>query len=669
MLGYRLGMKQLSRVLFTTLLLLITAQVFAAEPGSLPIQTMPPATVPADTTTPPQSRLWNLQDADILSVINEVSLETGKNFVVDPRVSGKITLISSKPIKPEEVYQVFLSVLGILGYSAIPNGNIIKIIPNMESGEQATKIGAGKGDEVVVRVIPLDNISANQLIPVIRPLLPQWSNISAYTPGNVLILLGRANNLERIVSVIHDIDHSASNNIDIVPLHQASASQLVTVLNNLQNAARATGDAPLVSIASDERSNSILLSGNKAARLRMRFLISHLDTPSAGAQGNTEVVYLRYLQAVKFAPLLGKIALNMQGKNSGGSVDVSVSTTSNSNGGTASSAKTEKTPENLTSIQAEPNTNAIVITAPPTMMTALNSVVAKLDIRPAQVLVEGIIVEVDDSSLKNLGIQWGSLVASTTIPTPGSPSDFPPPAAGNIGIIPHTSIVAILSFLETQAGTNILSTPSVTVLDNQKAVLEIGQEVPIQTGSYSTNISTNTLAPFNTTTMKPVTLKLQVIPQINLGNAVRLLINLRNDSLQNPNSPGLNPIINTSNLQNAVIVNSEDVLVLGGLIRNSVVENTNKVPFLGDVPVVGRLFFQQKSRQVEKKNLLVFIKPTILRNPDDASAITNTKYDMMRNTQINWPTNVQKTQEKAPFVLPPWQNTTVLPKPFVSTEH
>ena len=223
-------------------------------------------------------RLWNLQDADILSVITEVSQETGKNFIVDPRVSGKISLVSSKPIKQSEVYQVFLSVLGLLGYSAIPSGNVIKIVPNMESGEQATAVATnqlpGRGDEVVVRVIPLQNVSASQLIPVLRPMLPQWSNISAYTPGNVIILLGRASNLDRIHTIIEDVDRASTSGIQMIPLRHASASQVAIVLNNLQAAGRASGESSMVSIAVDERSNSILLGGPKAARLRMHVLIS-----------------------------------------------------------------------------------------------------------------------------------------------------------------------------------------------------------------------------------------------------------------------------------------------------------------------------------------------------------------------------------------------------------
>lgn len=643
--------------LFIIILLSLLTQSALAQPTTAP--------TPAATTAKPiEARLWNLQDADILSVINEVSLETGKNFVVDPRVTGKITLVSSKAIKPNEVYDVFLSVLEILGYSAIPSGDIIKIVPNMESGEFATHIASakspGKGEEVVVRVIPLENVSANQLIPIIRPLLPQWSNISAYMPGNVLILLGRAANLERIMNIIRNIDQTSANDIDVVPLHQASAGQLATVLSNLQNASRATGDSPQVSVAADERSNSILLSGNKAARLRMKFLIAHLDTSSGKTQGNTQVVYLRYLQAAKFAPLLGKIAQNMLGKDL--AKDAPLSTATNTN------AKTDKPIENQTTIQAEPNTNAVIITASPSMMTALNAIIAKLDIRPAQVLVEGIIVEINQADLKNLGIQWGTLSGSTgqsTSTAGGTQTDFPPFGAGNIGIIPHSNIAAILSFLENRSGTDILSTPSIAVLDNQKAILEIGQDVPIQTGSYATTGNNSTVTPFNTIGTKPVTLKLTVIPQINLGNAVRLMINLKNDSLQNPNSPGLNPIINTSNIQNSVIINSEDVLVLGGLISNSVTETVNKVPLLGDVPVVGKYLFQQKNRQVQKKNLLVFIKPTILRNPEDSNTITNTKYSNVRNVQINWPENLSRnTPEKAPNVLPLLKQAAELPKPF-----
>lgn len=617
-------------------------------------------------------RLWNLQDADILSVITEVSQETGKNFIVDPRVSGKITLVSSKPLKQSEVYQVFLSVLGLLGYSAIPSGDVIKIVPNMETAEQATKIASsgtpGKGDEVVVRVIPLENVSASQLIPVLRPLLPQWSNVSAYTPGNVLILLGRAANVERLNTVIQDVDKASTNGIQMIPLKHAQASQIATVLNNLQTAARAAGDTTQASIAVDERSNSILLSGPKATRLRLRLLLSQLDAPSQAPAGNTEVVYLRYLQAKTFAPIISKIADSMVG-NSNSQYDVASSVNvypNNTMGGPAATASSVSKSVNSSSIiQAEPNTNAIIITAPPTLMSALKTVIRKLDIRPAQVLVEAIIAEISEQDITNLGIQWGSVTPEgAVIPGNNIPTAFPPLGAGVVGIIPGVGIRAVLSVLRNQNGVDILSTPTIMVLDNQKATIEVGQDVPFQSGSYATSSTQATVQPFNTTQYKPVTLKLDVIPQINLGVSVRLKLRLKNDTLQNPQNPGTTPLINTSKIQNSVIINSNDVLVLGGLKQNGNIENVNKVPILGDLPIIGNVF-RQRLTNSQKKNLMVFIKPIIIKNADAAMVISETKYDDIRMTQANFRQDINTIgDEPAPTKLPPWKNKTELPVPF-----
>ncbi len=620
-----------------------------------------PPSDPAPAREANSSRLWNLQDADILSIINEVSLETGKNFVVDPRVNGKISLISSKPIRPDEVYNVFLSILELLGYSAVPSGNVVKIIPNMESGEFATKVATnqspGRGDEVVVRVIPLENVSANQLIPVVRPMMPQWSNISSYTPGNILILLGRAANLERIVKVIRNIDQSAGNQIDVVPLRQASAQQIATVLMNLQNASRSQGEMPQVSIAADERTNSILLSGNKSARIHMRLLISQLDTPRGGRQGNTEVVYLRYLKAKDVAPTLGKVAQNLLGK-----ANDNAAQPANVQGGKA------KEPENLTSIQAEPSTNSLIITAPPAIMRALDAVIAKLDVKPAQVLVESIVVEIDQNDIKDLGILWGNTQNTTNSnssnsdsTTTTSTSSFIP---GIFGIIPSQNLHAILNALQTKTGVNILSTPSVVVLDNQTGLLSVGTNIAEQSGSYATTGSTSTVTPFNTVQRANVALTLKVTPQINLGNAVRLKLGLENDTLQDPENPGLNPTINISKIENSVIVNSEDILVLGGLISNTVNEVVTKVPIIGDIPVVGYLF-QSKTRRAQRKNLMVFLKPTILHTAADSEAITYTKYNQMRHIQINGPVDLSKPAEQQQRnILPLWKNNVDLPKPF-----
>lgn len=620
----------------------------------------------------PSGRLWNLQDADILSVINEVSQETGKNFVVDPRVNGKISLVSSKPLHKNEVYQVFLSVLSLLGYSAIPTGNVVKIVPNMESGELSTRVASsrspGKGDEVVVRVIPLENVSAAQLIPVLRPLLPQWSNVSSYNPGNVLILLGRASNLERILNIIQDVDKASNTAIQMIPLRHASASQVATILNNLQNAARAAGESPSVSIAVDERSNSILLGGPKATRLRMRVIISQLDSPAATPAGNTEVVYLRYLEAKTFAPLLSKIAQNIIGKESGSHYEASTSLAlpSSSGGTTTSSASAKEPANNSTVIQAEPSTNAIIITAPPALMTALRSVIAKLDIRPKQVLVEAIIAEVDESDLTSLGIQWGSVTSSETVQpfSTGLPTSFPNFGAGVVGIMPHVQIQAVLSVLQNQNGVNILSTPQIVVLDNQKATIEIGQMVPTQTGQYATSGAANTATPFTTNDYKSVTLKLDVTPQINLGESVRMKLNLKNDTLQNPQNPTLTPIINTSKITNSVIINSDDVLVLGGLISSANNENINKVPILSSVPFIGPLF-TQKTTSKQKKNLMVFVKPVIMRDPEDASNLSYMKYGITRSIQANYTEDLANIADaRIDNRLPAWKNTKDLPVPF-----
>jgi len=655
--------------------------------------TVSASTMKTAVANPIQSsaRIWNLQDADILSVINEVSQETGKNFIVDPRVNGKITLISSKPLRKSEVYNVFLSVLGLLNFSAIPEGNIVKIVPNMESGENATAIATnhrpGRGDEVVVRVLPLTNVSSTQMIPILRPLLPQWSNISSYAPGNVLVLLGRASNIERLVNVVQEIDAAANNNIQVVAIKHGSATQIATVLNNLNNAARATGENTNVSIAVDERNNNILLGGPKTARMRIRVLISQLDAPSSGPTGNTEVVYLRYLQAKTFAPLLGKIAQNILGKGesasgsgggaSSGSLPSGISSMINARGnnrGAASKSEESDEPVVLDNgyIQPEISTNALIITAPPALMKALKTVIAKLDIRPAQVLVEAIIAEVGENDLESLGIQWGGIPqGSSGGETGGLPTDFKPLGPGIFGGTPTVRlgilklrIQDVLSILRNQNGVDILSTPSIMVLDNQKAAIEIGQDVPYQNGSYATTQGAGTIAPYNTTEYKKVTLRLDVTPQINLGESVRLKLKLKNDVLANPQNPGATPLINTSSIENAVLINSYDILVLGGLTSNASTENVNKIPFLGDLPIVGPLF-QQKSTSHQKRNLVVFIKPIIINDAADAMLISNTKYAAVRNSQVNFRDDLRTIgDEPLPTSLPPWKNTKDMPKPF-----
>jgi general secretion pathway protein D len=297
-------------------------------------------------------------------------------------------------------------------------------------------------------------------------------------------------------------------------------------------------------------------------------------------------------------------------------------------------------------------------------MTALKAVIAKLDVRPAQVLVEAIIAEIDESDLTSLGIQWGSVTPSGTVATTRTPTSFPNFGAGVVGIMPSVEIQAVLSVLRNQLGVNILSTPSVVVLDNQKASIEVGQDVPEQTGAYSTTGTTATVTPFNTIARKNVTLRLDVVPQINLSSSVRLKINLKNDTLRDPQNPGLNPIINTHKIANSVIINSEDVLVLGGLISNTNNENINKVPILSSIPIVGALFIQKTTHQ-QKKNLMVFIKPIIMHNEEDNLTVTHMKYNKVRSIQANYTEDIATIgDDRFDSKLPPWKNKKDLPAPF-----
>jgi len=296
-------------------------------------------------------------------------------------------------------------------------------------------------------------------------------------------------------------------------------------------------------------------------------------------------------------------------------------------------------------------------------MKSINSIIASLDVRPAQVLVEGIIVEIDQTDLNSLGIKWGSKITKddiNSLPIAG----FPGLGANVFGIIPSSQFKAVLTALQSKTGVNILSTPSVIVLDNHKAVLEVGEEVPEQTGTYVTSGSKDPGNPFNTIGRKNVTLKLTVNPQINLGTAVRLKIDLKNDSLRNPDDPGLNPLVNKSEIHNSVIISSGDVVVLGGLMSNKVRDQTDQVPILGDIPIIGNLF-KHRSRVLEKKNLMVFLKPTIMHNSEDALSLTHVKYDLTRTAQINWPVDLSNpSEQKRQNILPLWKNNVELPKPF-----
>ncbi len=595
----------------------------------------------------------NLKDADIGALISTVAEVAHKNFIVDPRVKGKVTVISSRPMNSDEVYQVFLSILKVHGFAAVPSGEVIKIIPDVNAKQEdiptTTDRNPGEGDEMVTRVIQVDNVSATQLVPILRPLVPQQGHLAAYPQTNVLIISDRASNVERLVSIIRRIDKASDNDIEVIPLVHASATEVVRVLTALTRSTTAgkvpgAGGEQQVLVA-DERTNSVLLGGDRSDRLRLRALISHLDTPQETG-GNTDVVYLRYAEAkdvVKVLMGVGKIEEKESSQAKGGAAAVK-------SGGSFD-------------IQADESTNSLVITAPPDIMLTLKRVISQLDIRKAQVLVEAVIAEVSGTIARDLGVQWMFGNSKGTAPigvisftNSGTPiTDIANAVAGvasssgSGGSLPsiadnflvgggdinkdHFSYAAVLNALASDADTNILSTPTLVTLDNEEAEIVIGQNVPFVTGSYSNTGATNGASnPFQTIQRQDVGLTLKIKPQINEGDALRLDISQEVSSIAASVAGASDIVTNKRSIKTNVMVEDGQVVVLGGLIDNQVRTSVQKVPLLGDIPLLGNLF-KSRSSDVNKTNLMVFIHPVILRNGTVTSNYTNSKYNFMRELQ------------------------------------
>lgn len=603
------------------------------------------------------ARLWNLRNVDILSVISEVSKETGKNFVVDPRVSGKVTIVSSRPMVADEIYQVFLAMLQTNGFSAVPSGNVIKIVPDLDAkrlgGMIASNAHPGKGDEIAVRVIPVKSVSAVQLSQILRPMLPEWADISVYAPTNILILSGRASSIENLVGVIERVDMANKAGVEIVPIHYASAADLASEINSLQQAAKADNSTPLVSVVADERSNSLLLSGNLTARQNIHTLISRLDIPNTNSANTTQVIYLHYLKAKELLPVLnGILGGSAAASNAGSTTSDDKSTSTPTTTYTSSTSKAQ--------IQAEPSANAIIISAPPALMQSLKNVIAKLDVRPAQVLVEAIVVEVSQQEMQQLGIQWGTklrTVSAAGLTLPNSDNGFSTIAGGlGVGIIESGVFRELITALATNSSTNVLSTPSLVVLDNQAAKIAIGQKLSTTTGSYPVNSTGSAVQPFTTTNYTEVALHLNVTPQINRGNSVLLKIDQGDDAPAGTVGSSGNPNINTSSIKTSVMINSGQILVLGGLIKKDVEETDQKVPILGDVPVVGKVF-HNKNKSLVNKNLLVFLRPTIMHEANDGANLTSDHYKMMQELQTaQFQTRAHGPDYEENAVLPDWDS-------------
>jgi len=609
---------------------LIAAAVFATDVGAQQQTTITP----------------NYKDADLATIVEAVSAISGKNFIIDPRVRAQVTMLSSTPMSADAFYEAFLSILQVHGFVAVPSGNVIKIIPDANARQVPANDLPGRvsseSDEVVTQVIAVRNISAAQLVPILRPLIPQYGHLAAYPASNMLIISDRANNVYRMMRIIQRIDSAGDEEVDIVPLTNASATEVVRVVNTLYGVA-GEGAGPNLKLVSDDRTNSVLVSGDKSQRLRVKALIAHLDTPLE-AGGDTQVRYLRYADAESIAAKLKEQVQGIQQAAPAG----------------AAPAGSVAAAERNVTIWADVQTNALVITAPPKIMKSIMSIVDRLDIRRAQIQVEAILVEVTADKTTDLGINWlidGTGESGNTVPV----GAFIQPVAGTsildiargiddpstltTGLLggtlgvgrfqdSGTNWAAVLRAVSGDADTNIISTPSVVTLDNEEAEIKIAQEVPFLTGQFTnTGATGGSVNPFQTIQREEVGNILKITPQINEGDAVMLKIEQEASSLAQGSQGAVDLITNKRTISTSVLVEDGGIIVLGGLIEDQLRESVNKIPLLGSIPLLGELF---KTRSVSKvkTNLMVFIRPTILRDGTDAAIATNAKYNMVRDRQL-----------------------------------
>jgi general secretion pathway protein D len=608
----------------------------------------------------------NYKDADLGQIVEAVSELTCKNFIIDPRVRAQVTLISATPMNPQEFYETFLAVLQVNAFVAVPAGKVYKIIPDASArqlpGNDLPDRVSGTSDELVTQVIAVKNVSAAQLVPILRPLIPQYGHLAAYPSSNMLIISDRASNVNRMLRIIGRIDQNADQEIEVIPLEHASASEVVRVVNALTATQAAEGGGgPATRLVADDRTNSVLVGGDKSQRLRLRALVAHLDTPLESG-GDTQVRYLRYADAEKIAAKLKEQIGVVVAQATPGQAAVS---TGGSNA------------DRSVTLWAEPDTNALIITAPPKAMKSLMSIVDKLDIRRAQVQIEAIIVDITVDKSAELGVNWAvdgskdnnavggfiSPVGGVSIVQLAQAFDDPStlttvPLGTTIGIgrFKDTGInfAAILRALRADTNTNIISTPNIVTMDNQEAQIKVAQEVPFVTGSFTNTGGTGgSVNPFQTIQRQEVGTILKVTPQINEGDSVLLKIEQEASSIAQTSGAGdLTAITNKRTITTNVLIEDGGIIALGGLMQDNVTEGTQRVPFLGKIPVLGHLFKTTNSKKT-KTNLMVFIRPRILRDDVQTAIMTDSKYEDLRRQQ-------QKI-DRGKIPLLPFEEQPVLP--------
>jgi general secretion pathway protein D len=595
----------------------------------------------------------NLKDTDIQEFIEFVSDVTGTTIVIDPSVKGKVKVVSSKPVSKAELYDLFLSILDVHGYTAVRSGGVVRVIPNKNARSAPVDVISGTSiinDEYVTQVIRLENVSAAKLIPVLRPLVPQQAHMAAYAPSNAIIISDVRANINRISEIIDRMDESAVRETEIIQLRYGVATDVVEVLKALEKSragegAEANDEAALVA---DKRTNSVIVTADEVSIERIDGLISYLDIPLEQS-GNVRVMYLEYADATEIAEVLTRVMQNL----------ARLDDESTGRNRAANAAKS--------TIEADAATNSLIITADTDEMVALESVIARLDIRRAQVLVEAIIVEMELVEGRELGLQWlfandsgmyGSSISTSStqqarnagiaqaiLPEDSTSTDIGVrDLAGALAQVPGTTfgwgvvdegltMTTILNALQSQGNANILSTPSVIALDNEEAFITVGQQVPFVTGSYSNTGASNGVAnPFQTIQRENVGVTLQVTPQINEGDSVVMDIVQEVSSISQQVLSASDVITNERKIETKVMAQDGDIVVLGGLVKDDIQDSQQGVPVLSGIPVIGRLF-RNDVVSVTKSNLLVFIRSTIIRDDEDLAGATAEKYRYIRDQQ------------------------------------
>lgn len=594
----------------------------------------------------------NMKDAAIRAFVSQISDITGKSFIIDSRVKGKVTVISHVQMEKDEVFELFLSVLRVYGYVAVPSGNVVKIVPTNNAKQDTIRLNQTpriEGEEMVTRVIAVENSPASELVPILRPMVPQYGHLAAVPSANALIISDHSANIKRVMQIIKKIDGAESEELEVVQLKEAWVGDVVTLLESLTpvktgGKKSSKNTAARVKVVAEERTNRLIIKGEKKARNRVKALIKELDKPSP-ASGTTKVVYLRHADAVKVAELLKGLVADLSAP---------ASRRGNKN------SKSKAAPATEINIQADETLNALVIRGEPSDISEVLEIVQQLDVRRSQVLIEAAIIEVFGNISNALGVQWGATDSSFDTPIAGvnftnlgvsldavvKAIDNPQAAAGAsladgitlIGGERNTAGTSgfgvLVQALAGASNTNTLSTPSILTLDNEEAEIVVGQNVPFITGS-STSSASGTSNPFQTITREDVGLTLKVVPQINEGDVIRLKIEQESSAVVSAATGGAADIItNKRSIKTTILANDGETIVLGGLIQDDEDESESKVPLLGDIPFVGRLFSSKRKTQT-KRNLLVFLQPKIIRDQETVREVTQAKYQQTLEMMVD----------------------------------